>query len=217
MLFRSIFYLMCIINLNAGFFRDPPPHTLEMLQLELRPFPPREEQIVKIYLVDDETWEKNLKTAQERFDKIQTAIKETGRKKKFVKDLWDLSLDYDYGPANKLLISIFFGDFEMTKNYKWAKFFCGPDRPDSVFLMQNWHRFNYLAQADLYITAVKNTALNLNLKNEQKDDTPIENETTEMTTLLQKKSSKDEQQSLVSRFFSWVTQAPSTSPKIKTY
>jgi hypothetical protein len=98
----------------------------EMEALGFPPYPPHAQQIVDVYLVDEETWQKRLADAKKRFDEVKAQEKTEGYSIEVLRQYWNLSISYDYALANDEVYSIFLGCIEespIEKNMDWAMAF----------------------------------------------------------------------------------------------
>ncbi|CAO4838820.1 MAG: hypothetical protein CNLJKLNK_00860 [Holosporales bacterium] len=136
----------CLFSSN-----ECPEFTREMMELGLRRFPIRAEQIVSIYLCEDDVFDRKVEDAHQQFQTIEMLKKERGEKKSLIPLYWELSRNFDFGPANDILAKIFRrGLFEMEKNREWSLFFGNfAERPNSVRSMNLW-RIAYQEQEEHY-------------------------------------------------------------------
>lgn len=141
---------LCAFMDSYGIDDNQPALTDEMLLLGLTPFTERNEQIRTIYLVNDAIWEETIKKAAEQFAVIEDKRKKEGENEKLIPLYWTLSQTYDYGPANAILCSSFcLGEFGLTKNSDWGRFF-DTGRPEDVYDM-NFKRKAYFIDRDYYL------------------------------------------------------------------
>jgi hypothetical protein len=126
----------------------------EMEGLGFRPYPPHAQQIVDVYLVDEETWQHRLSDAKKRFDQIK-ADQEGGEEPlKILRRYWELSIHYDYALANSELRHILLGNkegMEDLKNMDWAIAF-DSIHPTHLHIMK-LNREGYLREPHLWRAA----------------------------------------------------------------
>jgi hypothetical protein len=140
------FVFVGIIGLGWGMEDDQPPLTPEMTKLGLAPFASRRATIERIYLVDDEQWGKNLEKARDLFAEIEQIKRLNGEMKELIPLYWNLSQQYDYGPANKTLrFSFTAGDFGLEENIDWGLFFGSKPQSEDNMLFK---RRAYLSYGD---------------------------------------------------------------------
>jgi len=146
----SFFY--GIIGYGSCSYEIQPPLTAEMQSLGLTPFPSRVQQIVDVYLVDDETWIKRLEEAKQKFEALKHQEQEGADIGLLLSQYWSIARDYDYAPANDELIHIFIGGEDCNvrfKSDKWSDFF-DTGRPTRLCDM-DYNREAYLSDKNFYL------------------------------------------------------------------
>ena len=101
---------------------DPYPHS-QLEALGFAPYPFHEQQIVDVYLVDEDTWQKRLCEAKNIFDQTKKKEETEGYSIEILREYWNLSILYDYALANRELRHIFLGNkegMEYLNNVNWA-------------------------------------------------------------------------------------------------
>ncbi|CAO4846541.1 MAG: hypothetical protein FADNKDHG_01439 [Holosporales bacterium] len=150
----SFFY--GVIGYGSNSYEIQPPLTAEMQSLGLTPFPSRVQQIVDVYLVDDETWEKKLKEAKEKFELLKRQEQDGVDIRLLLPEYWNLAKDYDYGQANDELVHTFIGGEDCNVRFKsdtWSDFF-STGRPTRLCDME-FNRDSYKRNAVFYLEQIK--------------------------------------------------------------
>jgi len=150
----SFFY--GIIGYGSSSYEIQPPLTAEMQSLGLTPFPSRVQQIVDVYLVDDETWIKRLEEAKQKFEALKHQEQEGADIGLLLSQYWSIARDYDYAPANDELVHIFIGGEDCNvrfKSDKWSDFF-DTGRPTRLCDM-DYNRRSYMGNKDFYLRQIE--------------------------------------------------------------
>lgn len=134
--------LSCLVQASHEM---PPPFTEEMHNMQLQPIPSKINQIVNIYLLDEESWKNQMEKAKNQFEGI-LKMEEAGKKRNIILPLyWKLSCETDYALANDKLARL----LRNPTDSKWWLYF-NTQRPICKHEM-DLDRKGYLQNADYWL------------------------------------------------------------------
>lgn len=121
--------------------------------MQLQPIPSKINQIVNIYLLDEESWKNQMEKAKNQFDEI-LKMESVEKKRDIIIPLyWKLSCETDYALANTKLATLF---LNKSSDNKWWLYF-KTKRPTRLHEM-DLDRKGYLQNADYWLARQKEDA-----------------------------------------------------------